>query len=1249
MLKLQEIQEKLTRIDSSTFQDLCDAYIFYTEPYCDNIHRTGSQVGKQKAVKGTPDSYYVLPNGKYVLLEYTTQSLTPKKAFLTKIKSDIIKCVNPEKTGLQLSDIEKITYCINCDLAPADHKALMEYAFDKRIRLDIKSLSTFAMGLLSKASPLAKQFLGIAIDSGQILDTAGFIKAYEHSGYSTPLNNYFIGREDELRRLKESALSSAVTILTGSPGVGKTKLALALLEQLKQNALPIKIYCIDNKHVPIYHDLKTFLPSTENCILFIDDANRQMNNLKPILGLLKEDRIGKLHIIVTIRDYALDEIEQLTSTFSPSIIRLKKLSDEQLTAILASPDFEIRNERYVKRILEIADGSPRLAIMAAMVVTEKQTLDSLHDVTDLYDRYFEKAVPPIVFANQLFLKTMGIVSFFNNINKEDGDRFNQTLSNFGVNQHEFCESIVELEKLELVESSSDLLTYKIADQVLGTYFFYYTFLKKTILNFNTILQHYFHSHLYRVRDTIIPANNTFGSINVYNKIEPNLSDFWKQINNQEEAALKFLDIFWFFKQDETLSFVYKKINSMTAISNLSLVYNKQKISNDYGSRDNYLHLLQNFFYHPLDTLKDSLTLAILYTTKTSSQYGYLVQLIKECFIFNPEDEDDDFYRQHVLINILADDISEITLEVRTRLFYDIMPTFMKTSFQVISSARKRDTMTLYKYDLPLTEHIKELRTSIWVLFNQLFPENPTDSILFFKEYMQLGIYRKIEVFAYDRPYLVDIIKLHFTPNYFAHCLLVQDFVNLFKKLKIKGDNYDELKATFTNEPYQVYIVLSNNYRRGKLDRSIKLRVEEAQNLKEKEIRRHFSIFSVHEFMRFYAFYVEIDQILHLFNHNYNLQYSLEIVMHAAFLKDKSNLSFYYIVAQSNNPTKFVPYKILGELAHDLVEYREFKSSFDKYDFLLKDLWLNNWFLLLPDSGVKMNDRVEFLSLLQGSTNIHYIETSLLDKFQSTDPNFFKDLLHIVYQKNLQGSRINLHEIFKNKLDVISLHMDLAKKSYLQQKAQIDRFDYNYKIFYQLLNRDITFIRDYISFWSTSYLFSLKQHEGLGIAWNHPDAHTVIEQGMDCLCEQRVFSLRENVCNVLFREIPTDKKDNAVKFLKDYLLKNKTNEVRVDAAFNCIRLNFFDSLEVTLLSFLEAQSSFDLFTKIGWTTGFLMGNENTSFGEIRARQYTDILNILEKIEDKPYRYSEHKAYLKERIASEKKNAERERKRKFLRQD
>ena len=60
-------------------------------------------------------------------------------------------------------------------------------------------------------------------------------------------------------------------------------------------------------------------------------------------------------------------------------------------------------------------------------------------------------------------------------------------------------------------------------------------------------------------------------------------------------------------------------------------------------------------------------------------------------------------------------------------------------------------------------------------------------------------------------------------------------------------------------------------------------------------------------------------------------------------------------------------------------------------------------------------------------------------------------------------------------------------------------------------------------------------------------------------------------------MPVEKKPDGIEFLQKYLLKHKCDKDRVDAAFDCVRHNFPESLEVTLLSFLDIQPSFEIFS------------------------------------------------------------------------
>ena len=93
MSKFNQIENKLKELDGGTFQKLADVYL-YKKGY-EQINPLGSVIGSNKVRKGTPDTFVTLSNGKYVFAEYTTQ----QEGLYKKLKSDLDKCFNEEKTG----------------------------------------------------------------------------------------------------------------------------------------------------------------------------------------------------------------------------------------------------------------------------------------------------------------------------------------------------------------------------------------------------------------------------------------------------------------------------------------------------------------------------------------------------------------------------------------------------------------------------------------------------------------------------------------------------------------------------------------------------------------------------------------------------------------------------------------------------------------------------------------------------------------------------------------------------------------------------------------------------------------------------------------------------------------------------------------------------------------------------------------------------------------------------------------------
>lgn len=121
MSKLDQIQNALKSISDPKYQKLGDSYLIRTLDVKE-IEPRGSVTGKEKTSKGTPDTLIKLNNGKYVFVEYTTQ----ESGLLRKFSNDLKSCFDIKKTGISLSEVEKIILACNSDLTRADKIKLIK-------------------------------------------------------------------------------------------------------------------------------------------------------------------------------------------------------------------------------------------------------------------------------------------------------------------------------------------------------------------------------------------------------------------------------------------------------------------------------------------------------------------------------------------------------------------------------------------------------------------------------------------------------------------------------------------------------------------------------------------------------------------------------------------------------------------------------------------------------------------------------------------------------------------------------------------------------------------------------------------------------------------------------------------------------------------------------------------------------------------------------------------------------------------
>src|SRR5690606_29558697 len=109
---------------------------------------------------------------------------------VSKLKEDVQKCIDSGKTGINTELIDEIILCANFKLKPDEIQSLEDILLETRIKLTIYTLDALALELHLNHRNLAHEYLGLPLDTGQIVSLEQFISEYDNTarGISTKLN-----------------------------------------------------------------------------------------------------------------------------------------------------------------------------------------------------------------------------------------------------------------------------------------------------------------------------------------------------------------------------------------------------------------------------------------------------------------------------------------------------------------------------------------------------------------------------------------------------------------------------------------------------------------------------------------------------------------------------------------------------------------------------------------------------------------------------------------------------------------------------------------------------------------------------------------------------------------------------------------------------------------------------------------------------------------------------------------------------
>lgn len=1225
MSRITDIKSKINSLEGGAFQELCDALL--ARKGYEAIHAYGMQAGTMKTTKGNPDTYFKSKNGKYIFVAYTTQ----KDNLFKKAKEDIEKCLDSKKTGVQEKDIEEIIFChTSSNLSAGEDKTLKDMCAKKGILFDIYGIDRIADEIYRRYKILAKDHLGMSIDTNQILEQRDFINKYDSNEMLAPLTTIFQFRKNEYEEMMSFLLHKRAIAVVGKAGVGKTRLSLEVAKDFG-NKYGYSVFCVKSMDLSISEDVGAYIDKPGKYLFLIDDAN-ELIGLKYILEYITMENMGyDIKIISTLRDYtAIQVINQIREYTEPHILNVIPFTDEQIKEFL-NVNMEIRNEDYVDVIIKIAEGNPRIAYMAGRLAKAEQSLSAIDDATQLYENYYAKYLVNSAITKDIDMcLTASLISLLHTINLMDVKRFDGLLEEVNLNQEVFLKLIYRLCEDEFVEIKLDKVA-TISDQCLRNYMLYYAFCKKKIIPYSQLLEIGFRSF----RNGIVKATsilwNIFSSKEVHMYLTSEIEKVWDIFKEEGgEVFYEYVKYFHDFRPEEVLLIVKDKIEEVDAdeVCIDTIDFSKDK----YHTEDKIIEMLSGYSNRTI--LPEAVELMCDYVEKKKSVIKQVMECIKTNYSIDRNTYKYDYYTANVIVEEVK---KKRKSPIITKLFIGIASHFLEVLYRPTESGRG-NTIMMYTLPITLTEGSKKYRSGIWeeliVLSEEVGWENDICSIL--EKYAE-GWHNEVEkeVFEFDKDYIVQLVDKLWHKNRIRYCVLC-------KKIKKKWKHYgieitDEFNRIFKCEEWKIYDVFSDkrweselSYEEAEAQRECEIRVY-AQSLNQEGIENLFD---------------KLNQMVYeLGREKYEIMHGLETVVDV-MSRDKDKLyHFAKCYVENGNYIELQPYTLIknlivhygSEYVYDFIWGKEFSQKnrwqFEFFEILPKEevntLWLKRLIMFFEDDGDKEIKSCPYrdLSFLENfvflEPEIYCIATKIILKKQEYSKHMVKMYLEWLFNEHVWKPE-RLMSRFSN-------DVELLKEMYFCVIQLDSHTDYNGIFIKYFIGVDGSWIRLYAEYINgkkeRTYLY---EHDRIVACWDLDNYTEIFDYLLEFVVNKNEYyrgRAKDEFRNILTHEqgkdARNDRKDDWVlQTVKRYSDDNK----KMIALFEALSELGTNIREKAIAQFVQCNKDYEIFIELSLEPNHWGGTGSmVPCMQGRVKFYESLLPYFTGID-----LLKHKQYIQENI-------------------
>jgi len=1248
------IEKYLSSVDQATFQKLMN-HLLHIEGY-KLLSSPGSVVGKNKTSKGSPDSFFE-DRDKYAFCELTTQEkLATGETFLKKLKKDIEHCFNDSVTGIAKSDISKVILCFTEKLKPKEHKELKDkvYKHNPNAKFVIYSIQEIPFRLVYYPGLADKYIPGVKTTIGTLYTLPDFLKTTE-KGLQPSLTNPFSGRDEEIEQAKSYLISNDILILTGSQGVGKSKLAVQLAE-IFENEFAFEPRVIASSPVPLWEDLNNFILPNKKYFIFFDDANKALPNLDYLLQFVSTRDKDTIKIVITVRDYVKQDINKYLLNVPHNEITINQLEDKKIEEIVIKslPDGLSLDPFAIEKIISLSKGNCRLALMATSAIVKNNNTEILTDVFSLYDQYFQKVKNDLSFLDDKEnLKALGIISFFGVLDRNNEEVKAILENQFSINGDQLWETLLELEKVELVDVFQNEVA-KISDQVLATYVFYKTFIDESTaqINYSKWLYNFIEKYEKRINKTLIDLINTFGFIELRDRITSLILEVQKKLESDIKNLYKFLNIFWFYREIDSLLFVKSWIESLDIeepeLSDINYKYE----SNDFVWAPDFFKLLLNFWNHNTPFTREAINLAFKLMFRQPSRIPETLKHLNEHLQYHRFDYRIGFPRQHLLIEALNNpNFSAREKEISDQLFLSLTPKYLGWKFSQVEG-KSGGQMMIYNFHLVKTPELMEIRKNILHRLFVLFPSNEHEVLQALHKYAWSSREIDSSIYSDEQQLISDFITKNFTTANYSHCKFVYEYVDILKEHNVSL--LSDWTAFLNSDSMQIAKIFSStidderekkqkedieNYVAGKDIAFIKKTLDQLDSVYKDAVANNDGHW--------------IDSslpilFLSLAESNTNLYYkTLELLMLGKYSFELNYGSFIYIPIKTK-----------------LVKPKEIYAHINRYEYRQKQHWKQLFFEALDESDVDEFILLEFIGFISSVSNRFYIydlekkfifdkqfkiSKALLQPSATDHENIITYITEILLSKENSMDISFGHRTCEMNSKYFANKVDLLKRIFYNHKKRGNHSDYNGKEMAAVSSLDNLFLIEYLKEVTKDVTFLHFNFDNLNLTfvWDLPDYEIIIDEALEIIISKApIFSNFEHQANVLFKELKlsSEQQEKVYNYISKFIIKKSSSKQHIYIILNVVIYSFNNQVLRFLKEFLLLNKDIEFIKNLSL-------ERNGVFWGSRVPRIEEYINFTKSIIDmlqsfpNPLDYAEHIKFFEQEIEWAKQDKQREMKRDF----